>query len=169
MSNTNKEGLKISDLKNQLFKMRFQLSRIVNISPAGPFYTEFLLYKEYLESFKNKCSMLGIACDGDYDPSVPFNPAASQEIRTRIRDRFINRITKTIERTQRAEVREYYCQWLEQARSQESDASAPTKRPLEIHPTGMSPLTKAQRIDSVEPVHYNSDEETGEMPASSSF
>ena len=160
LTNTNTEGLRISELKDELFKLRFQLSRIVNISPAGPLYTEFLIFKEYLPSFKSKCESLNLLFDEDYDPSKPFNPSASEEIKTRIKDRLITRINNTIERTKRIEVKDYFTNWLSKINDfknitidnstiDNNKLNLNEKRYLEEHKTGLSPVKKIiKKIES---------------------
>ena len=154
-NNTNPDGLTVSELKQQLFIMRFQLSRIVNISPAGPFYTEFLIFEEYLPSFKTKCISLNFDIDENYDPSTPFNPSASDEIKERIKSKFIARVKNIIDNTSRIEVKDYYTNWLSKYSEDDclDEKSAQTiteetnskKRCSEQSITGFSPLKKSPK------------------------
>jgi hypothetical protein len=112
-TNTNVEGLPISVLKSHLFRLRFRLSKIVNIAPSGGDFTEFIIHHDYENGFLEKCKACHLRTDLDYNPALPINPDATAEMREQIRKNFVARLRRSIERSDRAIVKEYYSRWLE--------------------------------------------------------
>ena len=112
LNKKNTDGMRITELKNELFERRFKLSKILNISYAGSEYTEFLILEDYSRGFKKKCDELDLEYNEDFDPSLPRMINATEELKDMILSNFIARITRIIEQTAKNVVRNYFTDWL---------------------------------------------------------
>jgi hypothetical protein len=106
-------SVKISTLKNALYKNLFRLSQILHISFPSENIAEFLVTESYASDFKSQLdSKPGVTILKNFDPSSPFSPEANEDLRAKITTAFQKRISHIIKTTSNSIIRNFYAKIL---------------------------------------------------------
>lgn len=98
---------RLKELKEKLFKLRFRLSLIHNISYLGRSVVEFLVNGTYRNAFVERMKTLGFSHLENFD-ATPTLGAAEKKVKT---DAFLSRLTSILNGTKNATVRSFVEAW----------------------------------------------------------
>lgn len=96
------------DVKTALFRLRFLMSKIKNVTRIADHVFEFLVDASYTSAFKAKALACGMEVLDYKDTTKPLNAAASPQFVAAYTERVHNRLAGIIMKSPSAEVREFY-------------------------------------------------------------
>ena len=109
---TNLPRLPLSQLKKHLFNLRFQLSKILNISYVGKSIVEFLIMEDYMPSMMGLLRRLQFPVLDRYHPGAVQDSAASESTKASVKDAFVTRLARLSQESNKEVVRDFFRGWL---------------------------------------------------------
>jgi len=107
----------IRDVRKCLKDLRFQTSRILNVSFLGTMTVEFCITGDYIRGFQKRIETLGASAGwkvlSAFDAASVADPQADETTKKRVQAAFVQRIHGIIQSTSRPAVKAHYETWLQ--------------------------------------------------------
>jgi hypothetical protein len=119
--------MKISQVKSILFNLRIKMSNILNISYIGRKFVEITTVKEYADTLSERLTALDFIVHKNFDPTVAYNPNATEELRRRVEESGLERIRRISETCPDLRVKEHFASWYTSERQKKAQ-----RTPVEV-------------------------------------